>query len=377
MHRRSLLRTATAAGIAVPGPRRYDTASTRDVATTHGPYGPLKTADDNGVALPDGFTSRVVARSMNRVGGGRWHAAPDDGACFADGDGWIYVSNSELPLVGGTSAIRFDSDGDIKEVYPILTGSNLNCSGVVTPWNTWLSCEEIFLGKVYETDPFGDQPALARTAMGRFAHEAVACDTDRGVFYLTEDESDGCLYRFRPGTWGDLSSGRLDVLCRAGADEVVWEEVPDPQPGPLDRQTRDQIDTAVRFSGSAGCQYIDGFCYFATTGDDTVWGYDAQSQTLRPVRATGPEDIVGGLSGDIYAAQDGGAMEITVTTPEGEVAPVIRLDGHDDSEITGPAFSPDGSRLYFSSQRGTSGDSAGSGGITYEVTGPFRTGANG
>jgi len=35
-----------------------------------------------------------------------------------------------------------------------------------------------------------------------------------------------------------------------------------------------------------------------------------------------------------------------------------------------PAFSPDGSRLYLSSQRGTTG--ASSGGITYEVRGPFR-----
>ncbi|HEV8555596.1 MAG TPA: hypothetical protein VGR06_04265 [Actinophytocola sp.] len=32
---------------------------------------------------------------------------------------------------------------------------------------------------------------------------------------------------------------------------------------------------------------------------------------------------------------------------------------------------PAGNRLYFSSQRGTSGSS--SGGITYAVTGPFRT----
>jgi Tol biopolymer transport system component len=36
------------------------------------------------------------------------------------------------------------------------------------------------------------------------------------------------------------------------------------------------------------------------------------------------------------------------------------------AEITGPAFSPDGSRLSFSSQRGNSN------GITYEVRGPFR-----
>jgi secreted PhoX family phosphatase len=37
------------------------------------------------------------------------------------------------------------------------------------------------------------------------------------------------------------------------------------------------------------------------------------------------------------------------------------------SELAGPAFSPDGSRLYVSSQRGGTGS-----GITYEIAGPFR-----
>ena len=44
----------------------------------------------------------------------------------------------------------------------------------------------------------------------------------------------------------------------------------------------------------------------------------------------------------------------------------------DESEVTGTAFSPDGSRLYFSSQRGKSGFVAGTDGHTFEVTGPFR-----
>ena len=53
----------------------------------------------------------------------------------------------------------------------------------------------------------------------------------------------------------------------------------------------------------------------------------------------------------------------------GSVIPLLRVTGHAGSELTGPAFSPDGSRLYFSSQRGP-GVNGGSG-ITYEVTGPF------
>ncbi len=30
------------------------------------------------------------------------------------------------------------------------------------------------------------------------------------------------------------------------------------------------------------------------------------------------------------------------------IAPFLRVDGRSGSEITGPAFSPDGTRLYFS-----------------------------
>lgn len=66
-------------------------------------------------------------------------------------------------------------------------------------------------------------------------------------------------------------------------------------------------------------------------------------------------------------------MEICLITPDEVVAPFLRLVGHGGSEITGPAFNPAGDRLYFSSQRGTTGRSAG--GITYEVSGPFRTAA--
>ena len=49
-------------------------------------------------------------------------------------------------------------------------------------------------------------------AMGRFTHEAAAADPVRQVIYLTEDEPNGRFYRFVPTTWGNLSSGTLQVL---------------------------------------------------------------------------------------------------------------------------------------------------------------------
>jgi len=71
----------------------------------------------------------------------------------------------------------------------------------------------------------------------------------------------------------------------------------------------------------------------------------------------------------LRVAEDGGDLQIVVITKSGETIPLLQLVGHDRSEITGPAFSPDGSRLYFSSQRGMTGRSAD--GITFEITGFF------
>ncbi|MEV4753214.1 alkaline phosphatase PhoX [Streptosporangium sp. NPDC049248] len=371
MQRRTFIVSLSA--VALSGTLWQNAALASSVVAGESPYGPLGEPDGNGVALPAGFGSRVVARSGHLVGGTLWHPAPDGGACFADGTGWIYVSNSEVPLVGGASAIKFRADGSIERAYRILSGTNLNCAGGGTPWNTWLSCEEIFRGRVYETDPYGVRGAQQRPAMGRFKHEAAACDPDHRVVYLTEDEDDGCFYRFVPNVWGELSSGRLEVFCT----DDLWRPVPDPTPGVLQRQTRHQVGAARHFDGGEGCHYADGVCYFTAKGDRTVWAYDTGRQTITAIydstgTLTGIDNITGTRGGDLYVAEDGGNMEINIITPDRVVAPIVRLDGQGESEITGPAFSPDGTRLYFSSQRGTSGERAGTGGITYEITGPFR-----
>jgi len=103
--------------------------------TAHGlpdssPYGELLPADGNGVMLPQGCTSRVVARSREVVGGYPWHDSPDGGGCFAvPGGGWVYLSNSEVGTTGGVGALRFNADASVHSGYRILGGTNRYCVG--------------------------------------------------------------------------------------------------------------------------------------------------------------------------------------------------------------------------------------------------------
>jgi sugar lactone lactonase YvrE len=95
------------------------------------------------------------------------------------------------------------------------------------------------------------------------------------------------------------------------------------------------VAAAARFRGGEGLWYADGVVHFTTKGDNRVWRYEVATAILS-IRYS----------------------------PATSCNPV--LSGVDNIVLTGPAFSPDGSRLYVSSQRGNGF------GITYEVRGPFR-----
>jgi len=341
--------------------------------------GPLGEPDANGVRLPEGFTSRILATTGEVVAGTEyvWHVSPDGGAVFPQDDGgWVYTSNCEDPVAGGAAMIRFDADGEIVAAGRICEGTYINCTGGATPWGTWLTCEEIGNGQVWECDVLGATPAVVKPALGVFKHEAVAVDPEAQVLYLSEDEGDGALYRFTPAAWPSLDEGELAVLAGAEGSRR-WEPLTDPAGvnGESAIPTRNQVADVVRFNGGEGLAHFEGTTYLSTKGDNRIWALDGQDVEVVYDAATtevtdeagalltGVDNITVDVAGDRYVAEDGGTMDIIRLGPDGIIEQVCQVTGVEGSEITGPAFSPDGSRLYFSSQRDP--------GRTYEVSGPF------
>jgi secreted PhoX family phosphatase len=368
-------------GLATAGALALHPAVAASAQGVDGSYGPLLEPDNLGIRLPEGFTVRELARSGARVGPRNyiWHSRPDGGATFdADDGGWIYVSNSETGN-GGAGALRFDDSGELVDAYRILEGTVGNCAGGPTPWGTWLSCEEFDRGRVWECDPLGELPGTVRPALGAFKHEAACVDPQREKLYLTEDESSGRFYRFTSNSWHDLDDGRLEVAVVEAGRRVTWREVADPAGDP--RRTRDQVKDATVFNRGEGLWYSDGIIYMVTTGDGKVWAYDPDDDRIDvlydpsrfadpPLRR--PDNITSMPSGEALVAEDiDNDQDLVLISSDGTASPFLRLTDQEGSEITGPAFDPSGTRLYFSSQRGPDGRGEGA---TYVVTGPFRGG---
>lgn len=373
--------------------------------------------------------SNPVSGTFDPLGlsGYHWHEAPDGGACFDAGDGgWVYVSNSEVDPGGGVGALRFDADGQVIDAYRILDQTRRNCAGGATPWQTWLSCEETGDGLVYECQPFGNSDdARALPALGLFSHEAAAVDLATRTVFLTEDSGSGRLYRFVAGIEdlrdnGDgtqrlaMESGRLQAMNIEGYENggyaeddaalrylhrVSWVDIVDP--GAPQAGVREALaaagatvpGTVIRGGEGiwiyelpsewttippGGSRATRALIFFASKGDNRVYAYDIDNDLIELVFDNASIDppfddvdnVTVGPGGDVLVAEDGEEKRLIVVVPNqpAKVLVKIELPG---SEITGPAFSPDGSRLYFSSQRGPHLRGLRQGrGATYELTIP-------
>ena len=101
--------------------------------------------------------------------------------------------------------------------------------------------------------------------------------------------------------------------------------------------------------------------FFACKGDNRVYALDIDNDLIEVVfdnsqlaEGTGFDDVdnlVISPAGDVIVAEDGDAMRLMVMIPNKPAKILLQITGG-GSELAGPAFSPDGSRLYFSNQRG-------------------------
>lgn len=459
--RRNFIRNTGIISLGFLGLNQFVLSGCRTTAPGLG-YGALQSSGDI-LALPKGFSAQVISRRGAVMTDGFFTPGMYDGmGVFSGSDGKvILVRNHEnLPgvdelgpfgagnqllhkisrdqiydyaggqrtCVGGTTTVVYDEQrGRMEAEYLSLVGTVRNCAGGITPWNSWITCEESDLkkggeqgflekdhGYVFEV-PASQTVKLADPvpikAMGRFIHEAVAVHPTKSIVYETEDTSDSIFYRFLPNVPGQLhQGGKLQALVIKewpSADtrnwarltttpfpirktfDVSWIDLENVDAQQNDLRLRGYQKGAARFARAEGIWYGRNELFFACTsggrsGNGQIFRYvpSPYEGEAREQEAPGKlelflepnnvdtfqycDNLTIAPWGDVVICEDKDDPRIVGITPKGDTYVIAQNIGYRESEFAGPVFSPSGKTLFVNIQ---------SPGLTLAITGPWRKNA--
>jgi secreted PhoX family phosphatase len=462
LDRRSFLaRGAAAAGAAAVSGGLLQTlnlAGASPAPASGARVGPVsRKPDQNGdeiLALPDGFSYVTFSKTGDPMSDGTPVPRSHDGmaAFYYSGSRTLLIRNHEVrtapgtvensvqvpeevrydPLgVGGTTSLLFDTRrGRLITDWASFGGSLTNCAGGIAYADAgWITCEETVAGPAqgygkkhgyaFLVPKRGTSPtaAPAITAMGRFAHEAIATDPRTGYVYQTEDDGDDSgFYRFRPRDPRRLHrGGTLEMLAVRGQPgytaitgqtvgrslPVSWVEIEDPDPdlegGATGVALQGIAGGAAAFNRLEGIwhdRHTRGFFFVSTSGGDAhfgqVWHYSPRHEQLTLFFESpggsvldSPDNLLVTPRGGIVLCEDnasesggGGHPEapgiedvnrLIALTRSGDTFE-LAVNALNDTEFCGATFSHNGQWLFANIQ---GGGEAGSG-MTCAITGPWH-----
>jgi secreted PhoX family phosphatase len=424
-------------------------------------YGPLAAVNDltTGlplIKLPEGFTYRSIGWWKDPMEGGIPTPGVHDGmgVVATQGNNVVLVRNHEIRTAGtsfGPASITYDpkgaggttnllvdlKTGELKKSWASIAGTDTNCAGGVTPWGSWITCEETLDDTANSMEkthgwcwdvPAYDEPDLEPLrGMGRFVHEAIAVDPQTDIVYLTEDRGTSGLYRFsddnlRSGRRGRRGKARknsplsgegvLEMLRIVGqtADlrghfangtewDTEWVVIDDPErahsPGTTDTLgcfKQGLAKGGATFARLEGIWYGNKRVYIVSTsggteGEGQVFEYDPMREKLKlifesPDEAVldNPDNIAVSPRGGILLCEDGDltGQRMHGLTTDGVIFPFaqnnVQLAGERNG-ISGDFRGSEWAGATFSHTGEWLFANLQSPGITFAITGPWHKGS--